>query len=284
MFMSEPDARHFLDDAVRVIILHHPVLYDPVNPTPKMEPTEFAEKYGKMPEGDFPIGGPEENSYFARLDPEAKRELLLYYATEFYQMLEEDAANSAVAEPELAMGISWIVTTIDYAMGMGQTFRDVRRFYNRAPLHGCAPIDTPARRFPDTSQAEDLPRYPLGATSMCAALAQGGLYAEERAQARDPSPALDQVIREGGAAVVAFPAAAQCGYGSVFSAEQQDHLNHFMGGQRMPPGYTDEQAAAIRRVEMGEAVHDAADSVNRDLARSSLREFGEVDAQYLKLR
>lgn len=231
MFMSVKDAKHFLDDAVRAIILHHPIPYDPVNPVPKMEPTEFAEKYGKMPEGDFPIGGPEENSYFASLDPEAKRELLLHYAAEFYQMLEEDAANSAVTEPELAMGISWIVVTLNYALGLGETFCDVRRFYQRAPLHGCAPTTGTPRHFPDVNP-------PLDATTMRASPAQGSLYAEERAQARDPSPALERAIVEGGAAVVAFPATAQCGYSGVFTAEQQDHLSHFMGGQRMPPGFS----------------------------------------------
>jgi hypothetical protein len=202
MFMSVKDAKHFLDDLVRAIILHHLIPYDPVNPVPKMEPIEFAEKYGKMPEGDFPIGGPEENSYFASLDPEAKRELLLHYAAEFYQMLEEDAASSAVAESELAMGISWIVMTIDYALGMGETFRDVRRFYGRAPLHGCAPTNTPVRRFPDTTTGD---------------VVFGELVTEGF-----PSPSLQTAIAAGGAAVLAFPGVAQCGHSGVFTAKQQD--------------------------------------------------------------
>ena len=272
MFMSQVDAKHFLDDAGRAIIVHHPVAYDACDPVPKFEPPDFAKKYGKIPEGEYPdVAG---MTHFAMMSAEAKRELLLSYANDLYEMLDEEVdpkrgyqADTEVSN-ELSLMVSWIVMTIDYALGMGETFRDVRRFYGRAPLHGCAPIDVPARRFPDTNQPEDLPHYPLGATSMRVALAQGGLYAEERAQARDPSPALDRAIVEGGAAVLAFPEAPTSD--KVFDAEQVEHLNRFVNGGPRP----------VRPITgpVGVPVNNL-----HDLS-GVLAEFGAVDAQYPKFR
>lgn len=315
MFMSQADAKHFLDDSVRAIILHHPVAYDPFNPVPKFEPPDFAKKYGKVPEGEYP-DDTSAMTHFAMMSAEAKRELLLSYASDLYEMLDEEMdpkpgyQADAEVDSEIALMVSWIVLTVDYALGMGETFRDVRRFYQRAPLHGCAPIDVPARRFPDTNQAEPLSHYPLGATSMRAALAQGGLYAEERAQARDPSyavertitelrvasgaaspsPALEQVISQGGAAVLAFPEEAlppgthpkllevirsgellplrrPAGSESVFSEVQSDQLSRLMNGGPVP-------TRAIANTQ----------PASPNDTRGILHEFGMVDAQYTKFR